>query len=98
MSPFRNQDSPTPSLASECAPPPRFKGGRHTRLRVRGWGSPNSDGWRKSLALFVGTAIEINEKCNTRPRSESSYSRWLKVKCGCISAVREGKCYSFILI
>jgi hypothetical protein len=36
-------DSPTPSPASECAPPPEPKGGGvHTRLRVRGWGSPNS--------------------------------------------------------
>ncbi len=22
-------------------------------MRVRGWGSPNSDDWRKSLALFL---------------------------------------------
>jgi hypothetical protein len=41
MSPRRNWDSPTPSLASECAPPPGTKG--HTCLRMRGWGSPNSD-------------------------------------------------------
>jgi hypothetical protein len=27
MSPRRNCDSPTPSLASECAPPPGTKGG-----------------------------------------------------------------------
>ena len=27
MSPRRNWDSPNPSLASECAPPPRTKGG-----------------------------------------------------------------------
>ena len=27
MSPRRNWDSPTPSLASECAPPPRTAGG-----------------------------------------------------------------------
>jgi hypothetical protein len=53
MSPRGNWDSPTPSLASECAPPPRTKGGRHTRLRVRGWGSSNSDDWRKSLALCL---------------------------------------------
>ena len=87
--PRRNWDSPTPSLASECAPPPETKGGGpageglgesphlsptpsltplshplsrqrvcpsprgggHTRLRVRGCGSPNSDDGRKSLAL-----------------------------------------------
>jgi hypothetical protein len=41
MSPRRNWDSPNPSLASECASPPRTGGGGggHTRLRVRGWGS-----------------------------------------------------------
>ncbi len=43
---------PPLSLASECAPPPGTKGG-HTRLRVRGWGSPNSNDWRKSLALCL---------------------------------------------
>jgi hypothetical protein len=46
LSPRRNWDSPTPSLASECAPLPGTKG--HTRLRMRGCGSPNSDDWRKS--------------------------------------------------
>ncbi len=30
---------------------PSLARGGHTRLRVRGWGSPNSDDWRKSLAL-----------------------------------------------
>jgi hypothetical protein len=29
--------------------PPDWVG--HSRLRVRGWGSPNYDDWRKSLAL-----------------------------------------------
>ncbi len=54
MSPRRNWDSPTPYLASACAPPTGTKeGGGHTRLRVRGWGSPNSDDWRKSLELCL---------------------------------------------
>ncbi len=49
MPPRRNWDSPKPSLNSDCAPPPGTKGGGgHTRLRVRGWGSPNSDDWRKA--------------------------------------------------
>ncbi len=52
-----NWDSPSPSPASECAlppPPPGPKGGGgeggrgYTRLRPRGWGSPNSNDWRKS--------------------------------------------------
>jgi hypothetical protein len=29
------------------------RGGGHTRLRVRGWGSPNWDDWRKSLPLCL---------------------------------------------
>ncbi len=53
MSPRRNWDSPTLSLASECAPPPGSKGGGDTRLRMRGWGSPNSSEWSKSLALCL---------------------------------------------
>ena len=53
MSPRWNWDSPIPSLASECAPPPGSKG----------WGSPNSDDWRNSLALClysVGIAMKGN--------------------------------------
>ncbi len=44
MSPRRNWDSPTPSFASECAPPRSQKVGgggtvtRHTRLRLVGGG------------------------------------------------------------
>jgi hypothetical protein len=38
-------------------PPPQPKEGEHTRLRVRGWGSPNSDDWRKSLALYLSVGI-----------------------------------------
>jgi hypothetical protein len=54
ISPRRNWDSPNPSSASECALPPGPKGGtRHTRLRLNGWGSPNSNDWRKSLALCL---------------------------------------------
>ncbi len=45
---------PNPSPARKCALPPGPKGGGgHTRLRLRGWGSPNSDDWRKSLALCL---------------------------------------------
>ncbi len=38
--------------ASESLPP-EPKEGEHTRLRVRRWGGPNSDDWRKSLALCL---------------------------------------------
>ncbi len=43
---------PPLSLASVPLPPEPEPGG-HTRLRIRGWGSPNSDDWRKSLALCL---------------------------------------------
>ncbi len=36
-----------------CPSPRTGGGGGHTRLRVRGWGSPNSDDWRKSLAICL---------------------------------------------
>ncbi len=67
MSPRRHWDSPNPYLASECAPPPRTG---HTRLRVRGWGSPNSDDWRKSLALCqleLGVKSKAFSKCRRFP-------------------------------
>ncbi len=38
-----------PPLSPASVPlPPEPKGGGHTRLRVRGWWSPNSDDWRKA--------------------------------------------------
>ncbi len=49
MSPRWNWDSPTPLAASECALPPVPKGGGgHTRLLLKGWGSPNSNDWRNA--------------------------------------------------
>ncbi len=41
---------PTP-LSPASGPLPQNWEGGHTRLRVRGWGSPNSDDWRKNLPL-----------------------------------------------
>jgi hypothetical protein len=58
LSPRRNWDSPTPSLASECAPPLGSKGGgARSPAGGGGGGSPNSDDWRKSLALCLLCAI-----------------------------------------
>jgi hypothetical protein len=51
MSPRRYWDSPTPSHGERVYPPDP-KGG-HTRLRVRGWGSPNTDDRRKRIALCL---------------------------------------------
>jgi hypothetical protein len=55
MSPRRNWDSSNPSSASECAPRP-FKpksGGTAHSPAYEGVGSPNSDDWRKGLALCL---------------------------------------------
>ncbi len=55
MSPRRNWQSPTPLSRKRVCLPAKQKGGGggQTRLRERGWGlgSPNSEYWRKSLAL-----------------------------------------------
>ena len=45
--------TPHPLSRSECVSPLNQRRGEHTRLRVRGWGSLNSDDWRKSLALCL---------------------------------------------
>jgi hypothetical protein len=48
LSPRRNWDPPPLSHKRVCIPPEPKEG-----VRVRGWGSPNSDDWRKSLALCL---------------------------------------------
>jgi hypothetical protein len=80
----RNWDSPNPSPASEYAPPDQRVGG-HTCLRLRGWGSPNSDDWRKSVALCLLSGF-ITHKCyisidtinfvNEFPRNKHSQRRF----------------------
>jgi hypothetical protein len=44
---------PTPISPASVPLPPEPGGGGDTRLRVKGWGSPNSDDLRKSLALCL---------------------------------------------
>ncbi len=52
----RNWDSPNPSPAGECAPPPSGSGGEgHTRWRERGWESPNSNEGTNTVVLFIYT-------------------------------------------
>jgi hypothetical protein len=51
----RNWDSPNPSPAGECAPPPRFWGEGHTRWRERGWEIPNSVEGTYTVVLFIYT-------------------------------------------
>jgi hypothetical protein len=51
----RNWDSPNPSPAGECAPPPWF-GGRGILAGERGgWESPNSDKGTYNVVLFINT-------------------------------------------
>ncbi len=52
LSPRRKWDPPpTPSPSSDCAPP-SGTGEACTHLQVRGWGSPNSDDWRKKSSTL----------------------------------------------
>ncbi len=53
MSPRRNWNSPTPLAASECTLPPGPKGGEAHSPAAKGVGNPNSNDWRKSLALCL---------------------------------------------
>ncbi len=54
---------PTPlSPASvPLSPSPRTGGGGgHTRLWMRGWGSPNSDDWKESLSLCLLCVLSLS--------------------------------------
>jgi hypothetical protein len=44
---------PLPPASVYTHRPPNQRMGEHIRLRVRGWESPNSNEWRKSLALCL---------------------------------------------
>jgi hypothetical protein len=51
---YLENTSVCPLVGFGTPPPPEPEGeGRHTRLRVRGWGSPNFDDWRKSLVICL---------------------------------------------
>ncbi len=52
---IRNWNSPNPSPAGECVPPPPVLGGGHTRWRERGWESPNSGEGTYTVVLFILT-------------------------------------------
>ncbi len=56
----RNRDSPNPSPAGECAPPPPVLWEGLTRLRERGWGSPNSDEGTYTVVLFIYTHFVVS--------------------------------------
>ncbi len=48
----RNWNSPTP-IAASVPPHPLVRGGGHTRLWERGWGSPNSDEGTYTVVLYI---------------------------------------------
>jgi hypothetical protein len=51
--------------------------GGHTRPRVRGWWSPNSDDWRKSLALCLLCGLHLE-----RPGCGKGYTLHVHNVCG----------------
>ncbi len=61
--------TPPPSMTQASVTPPPLSqprgGGLHTRLRVRGWGSPNSDDSRES---FVLSAEIVKQSMRARKR------------------------------
>jgi hypothetical protein len=61
--------TPHPLSRRRVCFPPEPKGRVHTCLRVRGWGSPNSDDWRESFVLCLLCAISQS--------SENTYSIFL---------------------
>ncbi len=52
---YKDYHSVCPLVGIGTLPTPLWGGGGrgNTRLRLRGWGSPNSEDWRKSLALCL---------------------------------------------
>jgi hypothetical protein len=50
--PFVRIGTPPPHLPLPSVPPRNQWVGVHTRQRVRGWESPNSDDWRKKLSTL----------------------------------------------
>jgi hypothetical protein len=57
MSPRRNWDSPNPSLASECAPPPEPKGGGAHSPAGEGLGEPQFRRLEKKLSTLPTLCI-----------------------------------------
>ncbi len=54
--------TPHPPLPpSECVPPLNQRGEGHTCLWVRVWRSPNSDDWRKILALCLLCGVRVKK-------------------------------------
>ncbi len=68
--------TPHPLSCKRVCPPPNQRGG-HTHLQVRGWGSPDSDDWRKSLALCL---LRVSLKFTHKTTLLDSFVCTLKTK------------------
>jgi hypothetical protein len=66
---------PTP-LSPATVPLPPEPGGRHTRVRVRGWGSHNSD-YRKSLALCLLCGVHSTAICKEEQQTNGSHALFI---------------------
>ncbi len=54
ISPVVGIGTPPPLLPQASLPPhPLFRGGGHTRLRLKGWGSPNSNEGTYTVVLYI---------------------------------------------
>jgi hypothetical protein len=67
-----------PLSPQQVCPSPQNRRERHTRLRVRGWGSPNSDERRKSLALCLLCGGKLRQKfcCSLFPNFPASVANF----------------------
>ncbi len=76
----RNWNSPTPLAAGECAPPPPYgRGVGHTRLRERGWGSPNSDEGKYTVVLCMYKYfVDNSQDCAQKPQQNCTFMNSLK--------------------
>ncbi len=86
--------TPRPSPESKCVP--QNQRGGHPRLRVRGWGGPNSDVWRISLALCLLCGLKHDGVKNIHldQRSETiTLSSAFCVELGTFSALLSKKNY-----
>jgi hypothetical protein len=81
MSPRRNWDSPTPSLASECAPPPEPKGWVHSPAG-EGLGESQFRRQEKKLSTLPTLWTHLtNQGPGRRRRPERSCPRWPALYC-----------------
>jgi hypothetical protein len=112
MSSHWNWGPPLPLPPANVDPSPVNQRGGDARLRVRGWGSPNSDDWRKSRALShhaETSFLVILPKCkktrssDLRLTSGGPLLRSLILQCvsqlqyGCQDAICKKKAISYSL-